>query len=93
MIGDDLLDIIKQAVCGTLLSNDCFVRLYPGSGEIELEIKSPVMNLFGNQIEKTILDTLHANGVTSCKLYLEDKGALDYTIKARVETAVKRSNE
>ena len=87
------MDIIKQAVCGTLLSNDCFVRLYPGSGEIELEIKSPVMNLFGNQIEKTILDTLHANGVTSCKLYLEDKGALDYTIKARVETAVKRSNE
>ena len=84
---------MKQSVCGTLLSNDCFVRLYPGNGKIELEIKSPVMNLFGKQIEKTILDTLEANGVTSCKLYLEDKGALDYTIKARVETAVKRSNE
>ncbi len=93
MIGDDLLDIIKQAVCGTLLSNDCFVRLYPGSGKIELEIKSPVMNLFGKQIEKTILDTLEAKGITSCKLYLEDKGALDFTIRARVETAVKRSNE
>ena len=84
---------MKQAVCGTLLSNDCFVRLYPGSGKIELELKSSVMNLFGKQIEKTILDTLEAIGVTSCKLYLEDKGALDYTIKARVETAVKRSNE
>lgn len=84
---------MKQAVCGTLLSNDCFVRLYPGNGKIELELKSSVMNLFGKQIEKTILDTLEANGVTSCKLYLEDKGALDYTIKARVETAVKRSNE
>ena len=87
------MEIMKQAVCGTLLSNDCFVRLYPGSGKIELEIKSPVMNLFGKQIEKTILDTLEAKGITSCKLYLEDKGALDFTIRARVETAVKRSNE
>jgi len=93
LIGDDLLEITKQAVCGTLLSNDCFVRLYPGSGKIELDIKSPVLNLFGKQIEKTILDTLKANGVTSCKLFFEDKGALDYTIKARVETAVKRSYE
>lgn len=93
MIGDDLLEIIKQAVCGTLLSNDCFVRLYPGNGKIELEVKSPVMNLFGKQIEQTILNTLEANGVTSCKLFLEDRGALDYTIRARVETAVKRSNE
>ncbi|MGB4589475.1 MAG: citrate lyase acyl carrier protein [Clostridiaceae bacterium] len=87
------MEIIKQAVCGTLLSNDCFVRLYPGNGKIELEVKSPVMNLFGKQIEQTILNTLEANGVTSCKLFLEDRGALDYTIRARVETAVKRSNE
>ena len=91
--GDDPLTILKQAVCGTLQSNDCFVRIYPGEGKIELDITSPVMNSFGKQIRKTILDTLEANGITSCKLFLEDKGALDYTIKARIETAVKRSNE
>jgi citrate lyase subunit gamma (acyl carrier protein) len=88
-----ILEIAKQAVCGTLQSNDCFIRLYPHDDGIELDIKSSVMAQFGKQIEKVARETLADMGVTSCRLFLEDKGALDYTIRARVETAVKRANE
>jgi citrate lyase subunit gamma (acyl carrier protein) len=87
------LDILKPSTCGTLQSNDCFIRLYPGTGTIELDIASTVKAQFGEQIEKTILETLKENDIDSCRLFIEDKGALDFTIRARVETAVKRSNE
>lgn len=86
--------INKQAVCGTLQSNDCFVRITPGEGEnIQVFIESTVKEAFGKQIEETIRKKLHEMSVSSCSLYMEDKGALDYTIGARVETAVKRANE
>lgn len=86
--------INKQAVCGTLQSNDCFVRINPGEGEgIMLHIESTVKETFGKQIEETIMKKLEDMGVESCSLYIEDKGALDYTIRARVETAVKRADE
>lgn len=85
--------IAKQAVCGTLQSNDCFVRITSGEEGIRLFIESSVKETFGKQIEETIRMKLKDMEVEVCDLYIEDKGALDYTIRARVETAVKRSNE
>lgn len=86
------MDIKKQAVCGTIQSNDCFVRVTPGEGELTLHLESTVMAAFGKQIEKVVRETLNSLGVTSGQIFLEDKGALDFTIRARVETAVKRAN-
>jgi citrate lyase subunit gamma (acyl carrier protein) len=85
--------IQKEAVCGTLQSNDCLVRIAPFPKGIELTIASPVLARFGEQIEKAVRDTLSALDVHACRLFLEDKGALDYTIRARVETAVRRAHE
>lgn len=85
------MTIIRESVCGALQSNDCFVRLAPSSNGIELELKSPVMYEFGSQIEDVIRGALKELGVENCKITVEDKGALDCTIKARVETAVRRA--
>ena len=85
--------IAKQAVCGTLQSNDCFIRITPGEEGIRLYIESSVKETFGKQIQKTIMKKLEEMDVETCDLYIEDKGALDYTIRARVETVVKRSYE
>ncbi|MGG7163020.1 citrate lyase acyl carrier protein [Clostridium ihumii] len=86
------MEIKKVAKAGTLESNDIYIMLMPKDGEgIELELESIVMKQFGDQIEKTILETLKELGVTSVLVKAQDKGALDYTIKARVETAVKRA--
>lgn len=87
------MEIRKQAIAGTLQSNDCQVRIVKGEGKIDLSIESAVMETFGKQIEKTIRETLEKLSVEDCKILVEDRGALDYTIRARVETAVKRANE
>ena len=87
------MKIRKAAVCGSLQSNDCFVRIYPAEDGIKLEMSSPVMQQFGAQIEHEVRHTLASLQVDACRLVLEDKGALDYTIRSRVETVVKRAYE
>lgn len=87
-----LMKITKVAKAGTLESSDILIMVAPNEeGKIEIELESIVIKQFGDQIKKVIEDTLkelNAEGVT---LKAQDKGALDYTIKARVETAIKRA--
>lgn len=58
---------------------------------MEFELYSSVVNQFGNQIRRVVLSTLENLGVDNVKIAVVDKGALDCTIKARVEGAVYRS--
>ena len=62
----------------------------PGDG-INLELTSSVMNQYGRQIKATILETLERLGAENASVTVVDKGALDCTLKARVECAVYRS--
>lgn len=84
------MEIQKSAVAGTLESSDVMVSIEPGEG-IELSLSSSVMNQYGRQIKKTVLETLARLEVKNAKLTVVDKGALECTIKARVECAVFRS--
>lgn len=84
--------ILKDSVCGTLQSNDCFVRVFPAEG-IFVNVDSSVKEQFGEQIEAVIRSTLDVLDVCDCKVEIEDKGALDCTIAARVETAIRRASE
>ncbi|MDD3251124.1 MAG: citrate lyase acyl carrier protein [Lachnospiraceae bacterium] len=83
----------KSAVAGTLESSDAQVTVEPGSGTLELIVESNVIHQFGRQIRKTVLDVLERLEVTDAKVVVVDKGALDCTLKARVECAVYRSND
>ncbi len=86
------MEIQKQAQAGTLESSDVYVMILPNENhEIAIQVKSIVIKQFGEQIYQTAKDTLQRLGITSCILVLEDKGALDYTIRARIESAVERS--
>ena len=87
------MDIKKAAVAGTLESSDCMVTVEPGQGTIDLELDSSVIRQYGKQITKVIHQTLERLEVTDAKIKVVDKGALDCTIKARVECAVFRSND
>lgn len=88
------MTIKKQAMAGTLESSDCLVTVEPPKGSgITLELDSAVMQQFGTAIRKTINDTLGRLGVKDAYIKVVDKGALDCTIKARVECAVYRSND
>lgn len=85
------MEIIKPAVAGTLESSDAQVAVEPGNGTVELTLESAVIHQFGNQIRKVILETLKNLDVDNVKITVIDKGALDCTLKARVEGAVFRS--
>lgn len=87
------MEILKPAMAGTLESSDCQVTVEAGEGTIDLSLDSVVINQFGNQIRKVVLETLERLGVSSVKITIVDKGALDCTIKARIEGAVYRSLE
>ncbi len=84
------MEIFKSAAAGTLESSDCMVTVEPGEG-VSLELSSSVMNQYGRQIKATVLETLERLGVEDANVTVVDKGALDCTIKARVECAVLRS--
>lgn len=84
------MEILKSAVAGTLESSDCMVTVEPGEG-VALSLSSSVMNQYGRQIKATVLETLDRLGVENANVTVVDKGALDCTIKARVECAVFRS--
>lgn len=86
------MKINKIAKAGTLESNDILIMVAPQDGDgIDVELESIVMEQFGEDIEKTIKEKLIDLGVSGIKVKAQDKGALDYTIKARVETAVQRA--
>lgn len=85
------MEIKKAAVAGTLESSDAQVTVEPGNGGVELVIESSVIHQFGRQIRAVVLETLGRLQVSDVKVKVVDKGALDCTLKARVECAVFRS--
>lgn len=85
------MEISKIAKAGTLESNDILIVATPNEGGIEITLESIVMKQFGDQILDVIKKKLNEMEVKNVKIIAQDKGALDYTIRARVETAVGRS--
>lgn len=85
------MTITHPAVAGTMESSDALVTVSPAETGISLTITSPVIHQFGNQIRKVVLECLENLDVTAAEVTVVDKGALDCTIKARVEGAVYRA--
>ena len=83
-------EIIRRAAAGTLESSDVYVEIEPCDSGIELELDSVVIQQFGEDIRRVATEVLAEQGVTSAKLRLVDRGALDCVIRARVETAILR---
>ena len=87
--------IQKKACAGTLESSDIYVEVSPlpqGSG-IKLDLNSVVYAQFGKEIENVIMETLAELGVEDAQVAASDRGAVDCTIRARVETGVCRGRE
>ncbi|WP_342627129.1 citrate lyase acyl carrier protein [Nguyenibacter vanlangensis] len=88
------MKIVKPAVAGTLESSDLLVKVSPGDGSvIDIVIRSAVEKRFGKQIRETVSKTLETFLVSSVSIEIEDKGALDCVIKARVQAAILRGAE
>ncbi len=84
--------IQKEALAGTLESSDCMVQVEP-SREISVSIHSVVQQQFGKQIRQVVYSVLKNLDVTGASIDIQDYGALDCVIAARVETAIRRGRK
>ena len=84
------MKIVKNAVAGTLESSDAYVQVEPNEAGIEIVLESVVLTQFGEDIKASVMEVLAENEVTNAKVSVNDRGAIDCTIRARVETAIVR---
>jgi len=86
------MKIIKEAIAGTLESSDLLVKVAPNEqGKLDIVVQSEVIKQFGKQIQQAAAETLHRLEISQATVIIEDKGALDYAIRARVQAAVLRA--
>lgn len=81
------------AQSGTFESSDVIFLIEPlsdNSGR-KLELSSTVMQQYGDSFNRIVVEMLDQYEMTDIHLIAKDKGALEPTIKARLETAIKRS--
>lgn len=83
------------AQSGTFESSDVIILIEPlpeNSGR-KIELFSTVFHQYGESFNKIVTDMLDQFEMTDIHLIARDKGALEPTIKARLETAIRRSLE
>ena len=81
-----------KTAAGSLESSDCLITV-SDSDTLDIVIESVVFKQFGDEILKVITDTLKEHKIEKLQVLCQDKGALDYTIKSRLETAILRRGE
>lgn len=84
------MSIARKAQAGTMQSSDLMVLVEP-AGELAIEIESTVKRQFEHLIRAKVEEVLRAQGITSGRVRVTDRGALDYAIQARLETALARA--
>ncbi|MCW8353800.1 citrate lyase acyl carrier protein [Citrobacter portucalensis] len=84
---------IKKGHAGTLESNDIMISVeekLSGFG-IQIELTSIVEAQFGSAIRRTLTEESLKAGFRDIFIKAVDKGALDCTIRARLQTAIERA--
>ena len=88
------MKIEKMVMAGSLESNDLLVTLSPSEeNTLNLTIESIVKKQFGKRIKSIAKEMLKEFNVQKGNIRIQDMGALDCTIKARIETAILRIKE
>ncbi len=84
--------IVKTGTAGTLESSDVMITVRSnGTDGIFIALQSIVEKQFGKQIRKVIQETLTTLNVEHATIDVQDKGALDCVIEARLVSAIHRA--
>ena len=87
------MEIKETASAGTIEKCDCLVTVSKGEGDIKINLSSKVLYQYGDSIRNTILQTLKKLDVNDVTVDVEDMGAFEYVIGARLEAAIYRSQK
>lgn len=85
----------REATVGFDDKNDALVTVSPceaGQG-ILIELTSPVKRQYGEHLEAVVAEVARGAGYTDVKINVQDKGAWDYALRARIEAALARGDE
>lgn len=83
----------KRATCGEKKKNDARVSVKLVGDEIRIDLESKNTAMFGRAIKKAVHDVCDAYNVKGAEVTIEDEGALDFAIRARLATAIERAIE
>ncbi len=86
------MEITRKATAGTMQSSDLMVQVEPAD-RLEIVIDSTVKKQFEHLIRARVDEVLARHAVARGLITVSDRGALDYAIEARVETALRRASE
>mgnify|MGYP000992021700 FL=1 len=87
------MEIKETASAGTIDKCDCLVTVSKGKGDIKINLSSKVLYQYGDSIRNTILQTLKKLDINDVTVDVEDMGAFEYVIVARLEAAIYRSQK
>lgn len=82
--------IRRRATAGTMQSSDLTVVVEPAD-HLEIRIESTVKKQYEHAIRARIEEVLRRQEVFTGVVQVNDRGALDYAIEARVEAALRRA--
>ncbi len=85
------MEILRKAQAGSLESCDVLVEVEPHE-KLIVEIESDAWGQFGSHLERFVEERLAELGVEKGRIVLTDRGALDYTLAARIRTALERAS-
>lgn len=78
-------------ICGNEKDSDVIVTVDLENNGIEVVIESKLKKMFGKLMEKAVCEVLDEMKVENAKVTVKDFGALDFVIKGRTRTAVRRA--
>ena len=84
------MKILRKGQAGTMQSSDLMVVVEPADGLV-IEIESTVKKQFEHLIRAKLEQVLAKHGAEGARISVNDRGALDYAIEARLETALRRA--
>ena len=87
------MEIKETASAGTIEKCDCLVTVSKGDGDIKINLSSKVLYQYGDSIRNIILQTLKKLHINDVTVEIEDMGAFEYVIVARLEAAIYRSQK
>lgn len=88
------MQIIRPTVAGTIESSDIQIMISPNDGNgIEINLNSIVKAQFGDAILDTVKEILAAYDVKDAVIQIQDKGAFDWVIRARMQAALCRATD
>ena len=76
---------------GIGVKSDCLVSYKPSETALTIHIKSKVKPMFGKSILALAEKMMDFFGITTGELEIDDKGALEYVIAARIEAVIKQA--